>query len=171
MKLPASTTEPQVRQFLSLWKLEDDPLFLNYEDVGFGYERDFCHVSAKHVVEKRGGRRVHGWNLWQFDDPEGKSAPMIVGEFHSVWETPTRVIKDITPPKLGTRTLFVRDPSLAIQAAGDTQLLHSNRTNDSNFPLLFNGTPTDAEYFAIANNQPSLVAYYQKLGLPVTSML
>ncbi len=110
-----------------------DPVFLNYEDVGFGYEGDFCHVSAKHVVEKLGGRRIHGWSLWQFDDPEGKSAPMIVGDFHSVWENSAGIIKDITPPKLGTRILFVRDPTLAIQKADGVQLLHSNRTNDPNF--------------------------------------
>lgn len=170
MKLPDATTSPFVLEFLSRWNLENTT-FLDYEDMGLEYEADFCHVSAKHIVSQRGGKRVHGWSLWQFDDPAGKALPVIVGDFHSVWEAPDGMLKDITPPKIGGKTLFVPDPSLAIKASGNTQLLHNNRTNDPNFPRLWNGSPTSEEYFAVINDQPSLVAYCKKLGMKDTSML
>ena len=51
-KLPESTTDPQVVEFLNLWGLKD-PVYLDYTDIGEGYAPNFCHVSAKHVVAKQ----------------------------------------------------------------------------------------------------------------------
>ena len=166
MTLPASTTDPQVLEFLNLWGLKD-PVYLDYQDVGEGYGPDFCHVSVKHVAGKHGGRRVHGWALWLFGQG---TAALIVADFHSVWEKPDGTIVDVTPPKFGTRVLFVPDPALKIGRIGATQLLHNNRTNFREAPLLWNGSPTTEEYFGIPDDQPSLIEYCKRMGLSDTSM-
>ncbi len=161
-RLPVSATDLHVLEFLRLWNLQD-PVYLDYEDVGEGYEPNFCHVSAKHIVSKRGGRRIHGWALWQFGE-------VIVGDFHSVWETPDSIITDVTPPKVGARILFVRDPTLAISKVGNVQRLYNNRTNVTQAPRLWNGNLTGEDFFSVPDDQPSLVAYCEKLGLSDTLM-
>jgi hypothetical protein len=161
-----STTHPQVLEFLKLWSLKD-PVYLDYVDVAEGYAPDFCHVSAKHVAAKHGGRRIHGWALWQFSQ---NGVDLIVADFHSVWEKPDGTIVDVTPPKFGTRVLFVPDPALAIGRIGNAQQLHNNRTNFREAPRLRGGNQVDEEYFGIPDDQPSLVHYCKRLGLPDTSM-
>jgi hypothetical protein len=165
-KLPSSTTDPQVLEFLNLWGLKD-PIYVDYQDVGEGYAADFCHVSAKHVAAKHGGRRIHGWALWEFSQD---GATIVVADFHSVWKKPDGTIVDVTPPKFGTKVLFVPDPALKIGRIGTAQLLHNNRTNFREVPRLRDGNPIAEEYFGIPDNQPSLVQYCKRLGLPDTSM-
>jgi hypothetical protein len=165
--MPTSETDPDVMDFLKLWKLQN-PIYLDYTDVGEDYGSNFCHVSAKHIVSKRDGRRVHGWALWKYS--EGVVG-IVIGDFHSVWENSNGVLVDVTPPKVGKRILFVRDPSLAIGKVGNIQKLYNNRTNVPETPRLWNGAPTDNEFFDVPDDHPSLVVYCQKLGLADTSML
>jgi hypothetical protein len=157
--IPTSATDPGVTDFLMLWKLKD-PVYLDYTDVGEDYAPDFCHVSAKHRVLKHGGRRVHQGGV-----------DVVLGDFHSVWENPDGVLVDVTPPKAGKRTLFVRDPSLAIGREGNVQKRYNNRTNVPGAPRLWKGHPTGEEFFGVPDDRPDLVAYCEKLGLPDTSML
>jgi hypothetical protein len=171
--LPGSTTHPDVLEFLNLWGLRD-PVYLDYEDVGEGYAPNFCHVSAKHVASKRGGRRIHGWALWRFTQG---GVDVIVADFHSVWENPDGKIVDVTPPKAGDRVLFVPDPSLAIGRTNNIQKLYTNRTNVPDERTngqrglrLWGGNPTDDEFFDVPDDRPDLVGYCEKLGLPDTSM-
>lgn len=82
MELPGSGSDADVLEYLKLWNLSS-PVFVDFEDLGGGYEPKFCHVSSKHIVQQRGGRRIHGWALWRFR--QGSNA-VIVGDFHSVWE-------------------------------------------------------------------------------------
>ncbi|MBR1164629.1 hypothetical protein [Bradyrhizobium elkanii] len=96
---------------------------------------------------------------------------VIVGDFHSVSEDPDGVLVDVTPPKAGRRTLFVRDPSLTIGRQGNVQYLYNNRANVPDAPRLWQGQPTSQEFFGVPDDQPILVAYCNKLGLPDTSML
>jgi hypothetical protein len=166
MTLPASETHPDVLEFLNLWNLRD-PIYVDYQDVGEGYRPDFCHVSVKHVALNRGGRRIHGWALWQFSQG---GVDVIVADFHSVWETPDGVLVDVTLPKDGNKVLFVRDPELVITRVGNVQRLYNNRTNVPDAPRLWNGNPTGEEFFGMPDDQPSLVAYCAQLGLPNTSM-
>jgi hypothetical protein len=159
--LPATTSDPYVIEFLDLWNLKD-PIYLDYENNE--YAADFCHVSAKHMASKHGGRRVHGWALWLYDT-------IIVGDFHSVWEDEKSTLHDVTPPKIGKRILFVRDPTLTITRIDDVQLLYHNRTNFKGAPRLWNGDLIEEDCFGMPSNNPSLVAYCKTLGLPDTSML
>lgn len=169
-KLPASLDDPSVLEFLDLWELKD-PVFVEFKEVDNRYEPNFCHVSAKHAAQEKGGRRVHGWALWQYDDPAGLALPVIVGDFHSVWETPEGELIDVTPPKLGARVLFVPDPSLSIKSSDSVQMLYHNRTNVPDARRIFKGNPISDDCFSVPNDDPYLVAYCKKLGLPNTSML
>lgn len=164
--LPKSANHPEVLEFLRLWKLSN-PIYLDYQELDAGYAADFCHVSAKHIVLHRGGRRVHGWALWNFRE---NGVDIIVADFHSVWENPEGKLIDVTPPKLGTRVLFVPDPALKIGRNGNLQQLYNNRTSVAGAPRLWNGNPTNQEFFGIPDDHPSLVAYCARLGLPDTSM-
>jgi hypothetical protein len=164
---PSLPIHPGVVDFLQQWKLRD-PVYLDYTDVGENYEPNFCHVSAKHIALKLGGRRVHGWALWLYSQG---GVDIVMGDFHSVWEDANGTLVDVTPPKAATGTLFVRDPSLMITREGTVQKLYCNRTNVPDAPRLWEGQPTDEESFSVPDDQPSLVAYCKKLGLPDTSML
>ena len=58
--LPPSVSHASVDEFLTLWALKD-PIYLDYE--ANGYAGNFCHVSAKHMAQVKGGSRIHGWGL------------------------------------------------------------------------------------------------------------
>ena len=158
--LPSPNT-PEVSDFLRMWNLQN-PVFIDYTDMG--YEPNFCHVSAKDMVVKNQGQRVHGWALWQFYD-------VIVGDFHSVWKSAEGHLIDVTPPKNGMKILFVPDQNLVITKHGDLQYLYHNRTNVPEAPRLWSGSPTEEDQFAIPDNNQSLVDYCAKLGWTDTSMV
>lgn len=164
--LPEAADHPEVLEFLKIWRLKK-PVYVGYEDLGEGYGREFCHVSAKHAALHRGGRRVHGWALWNF---RKNDVDVIVGDFHSIWENPDGKLIDVTPPRAGDRVLFAPDASLKIGRDGNSQLLYCNRTSVAQAPRLWNGEPTDQEFFRIPDGQPSLVAYCERLKLPDISM-
>jgi len=161
--LPASKTDPLVIEFLKLWNL-NGPVYLKFQDVGYDYHPNFCHVSAKHMVLHHEGDRIHGWGLWQFRD-------VIVGDFHSVWKAPDGTLTDVTPPKVGSEILFVCDPALRITEIGGVQCLYHNRTNVAETPRLWMGAAIDEDTFGLPNDQPALITYCAKLGLRDTSML
>lgn len=163
MILPSSPTGVEVLDFLTMWRLKV-PVYVDYQDVGGSYAPDFCHVSVKHAVQQRGGCRIHGWALWQFSN-------VIVGDFHSVWETPSGTLVDVTPPKLGNRVLFVPDPSLSIKSDPRGELLYHNRTNVPRAPRIWGGDPIADDTFVMPLDNASLVAYCDQLGLPDTSMI
>lgn len=162
-ELPSSATDPHVLEFLALWGLPGAS-YVDYQDVGEGYQPNFCHVSAMHKASISGGRRVHGWSLLKYED-------VILGDFHSVWETPDGNLIDVTPPKVGLRTLFVRDPTLFIERRGEFQMLYHNRTNVAAAPRLWLGDPIADDRFAMPNQNPFLVAYCLSLGLADTIMV
>jgi hypothetical protein len=122
------------------------------------------------MVLKNGGSRIHGWALWLFEGGS-PAEDTIVGDFHSVWADAEGTLHDVTPPKMGNRILFIRDPALTITQTGDVQQLYNNRTDFEGAPRLRNGSFTVEDRFDISNNQPDLVKYCKHLGLPDTSML
>ncbi len=150
-----------VVDFLRCNGLTATPEFIPYEP--FGYEENYCHISTKHRVLTAGGKRVHGWALWEFQD-------LIIGEFHSIWERPDGTLIDVTPPKFGAnRVLFVRDPACAIEEANGAYLLHTDRTSWPELPFVFQGAPSEYSHWLLAPDHADLVRYCQVLGLPDTS--
>lgn len=164
--LPNLAIDPagsSVQDFLRYNRLTATPEFLAFEP--FGYEENYCHISAKHRVLNAGGKRIHGWALWEFQD-------LVIGEFHSVWERPDGAVVDITPPKFSaTKVLFVRDPTCAIEEDDGGYLLPTDRTSWPGLPHVFAGAPTDYSHWRLLPDNPDLIRYCRKLGLSDTSPL
>lgn len=112
--------------FSSIHKLPD-AVSLDFTEVNPLYAADHCHINAKDAAKFK-GKRVHGWALWEFYGPDFPT-PVIVGNFHSVWENEEGELIDVTPPKTGTKTLFVRDDSLSIKRITGSHELPFDRTN------------------------------------------
>ncbi|MBB5746610.1 hypothetical protein [Brevundimonas variabilis] len=111
---PAVPHSAEVRRVLGRLPNPQDALFLDFADVGAGYHGAACHMNAKHLAMSPGGRRVHGWAIWQY--PSFAQA-----EFHSVWEDLDGNLVDVTPHRNGqTKVMFVRDPSLVIERDPET---------------------------------------------------
>lgn len=123
--------EPLVTTFLEKYSLLGTPVYVDYSD--YGYDPSQCHLSAKHRAMKSGGRRVHGWALWQFE-------AQIDAEHHSVWETPDENLVDVTPPKFGgDRVLFVRDDAADIVEFDGTFIMWADRTTVPGISFVYRG--------------------------------
>lgn len=64
-----------------------------------------CHTNVDWHIQRHGGTNVYGWAIW--------SNPIwFEFEFHSVWQSPSGELVDITPDADGeTQRLFVIDPT------------------------------------------------------------
>ncbi|MEJ0058174.1 MAG: hypothetical protein WDM79_00585 [Terricaulis sp.] len=155
--------DPDVLAFLQNFGLSAAPVYVEFEDRG--YDPNFCHVSAKHAAQQHGGRRAHGWAIWQFTE-------LVIAEFHSVWENADGALVDVTPPKWNAKNiLFVEDLSLQITTAGGMQMLYTNRSSVPDLPYWWLGQPVPYERFGMPNNNVHLVRYCSQLGMVDTSML
>jgi hypothetical protein len=161
--VPADPGDPEVVAFLALHQLKGPAVHLIYAPGPYG--ADWCHVSAKHRAMTEGGRRVHGWALWDFDG-------IVVGDHHSVGEPCAGVLVDVTPPKYGeTRVLFVRDDSAVIDRDGDNFLIRTNPTSFQQTPFLWQGIETEFTHVPFPLSKPGLVVYCAVLGIDRATIL
>jgi hypothetical protein len=159
-----SLLDIRVQTFIRSFKLQAFQI-INYTPVNSKYKADFCHVSVKDAVMNGGGRRVHGWALWEFENH-------IVGNFHSVWEKPDGTLVDVTPPKVGNKVMFVPDGSLTITDDGTHHTLYQNRTSDPGTPYIDPfGKPAGHPQWILANSNVSLNEYCKSLGWTNASMV
>ncbi len=111
-----NATDADVALLCKLNGLSGVPILVTYQD--YGYLPAFCHISAKDIALKKGGRRVHGWYFWRVIDTDhttGESHSLMMAEHHSVWETEDGFLVDVTPPRHGANnTLFLRDDGATI---------------------------------------------------------
>jgi hypothetical protein len=70
-----------------------------------GARPSFCHANVALQVRRAGGKLRHGWTIWE------EPGQFLVAEFHSIWESPSGELVDITPHVDGERTImFLPDP-------------------------------------------------------------
>ena len=148
--IPTSLTDPAVVSFTNTFALTDLPVVLTYQCHGYG--PDWCHVSAKAHAMKHGGKRVHGWALWQFHNG-------LMGEFHSVWEDPTGTLVDVTPPKFGNQVMFVRDRVSDIYLINGVFAQPNDRMPPPHPPFWYNGQPTHEQVWGFLPTAKNFVAY------------
>lgn len=161
-RVPSAADDPEVQAFLKLQNLTGPAVFLNYADHGYG--PNWCHVSAKHKAITDGGRRVHGWALWAFKS-------VIVGDHHSVWQTPDNALVDVTPPKYGaSRILFVRDDAAILETDGENVYLLTNRSSVHGAEFLWNGSPSDYSHLPCPLTKPDLLEYSEQFDFPPSSI-
>jgi hypothetical protein len=113
---------------------------------------------------QNGGKRVHGWALWQF--PNG-----VMGDFHSVWEEPDKTLIDLTPPKNGKdQVLFVRDRVTDIYFINGVFALPTNRMSPPNAQHWWEGQETSNEVWGLPLENPHFVKYCAGLSFPVNEI-
>lgn len=154
--IPRSVTEPAVVHFMTAFSLNGPAVYVPYQD--YRYEPEFCHVSAKHHALQHGGRRVHGWSLVYM--PQG-----LMGEFHSIWETPDNTLVDVTPPRTGAgQVLFVADPTAEIFSMPGGFVLEANRLASATQPFWLGSSPCPGQTWGLSATTPSFLRYCQKIG-------
>ncbi len=91
---------------------------------------------------------------------------MIVGNFHSVWEDDEGKLFDVTPPKIGSKTLFVRDDSLSINRLKAAHDMPVDRTHDPANPFTHPVSGATVKKGAIYQlpDSTAITDYCHKLG-------
>jgi hypothetical protein len=68
----------------------------------------WCNIGVAERVKESGGHPVFGWAIWDWRQL------FLTAEFHTVWESPTEKLLDITPKPDGEKQIaFVPDNSFA----------------------------------------------------------
>lgn len=161
-QLPSSASAPDVVSFCTAFGFTDSPVYLPYHDAGYG--PDWCHVSAKHNAMNNGGKRVHGWALWQY--PSG-----VMGDFHSVWENSDGTLIDVTPSKFDqSQVLFVRDRITDIYFIQGVFTLPTNRMSPPSAPYWWNGSPTADQFWGLPPQNEHFDQYCKALAIPVNEL-
>jgi hypothetical protein len=164
--VPASPDDPSVVSFARKFGIRSTPVYLDY--TNFDYAPKMCHFSAKHRALTDGGKRIHGWALWQFGGT-------VVGDHHSVWEAPDGRLVDVTPPNYGAhRVLFVRDDSVRIEPDVNGNILFFTNwpsdTPDPQRPYLWNGVNSEFSNWPCSLDKKDMVEYCAVLEIPVTAV-
>lgn len=161
--LPPAADHPEVLRFQRLHGIPGPARFVDH--LAGPYDPDWCHVSAKHKASTEGGRRVHGWSLWLFGE-------VVVGDHHSVWQTPDGELVDVTPPKFDEdKVLFLRDDSATIEEEGGVVYLLTNRTSVPGAEFMWAGKPSEYSHYSVRLTDPGLSRYCERFGLPTTAIL
>lgn len=81
---------------------ESKPIYVNVEPESFA-EVNECFPAVEKKIEKDGGSRVLGWQIW-------KTKILIEAEFHAIWKSIGGKLIDITPKQIQfPRILFLSD--------------------------------------------------------------
>jgi hypothetical protein len=148
--MPPSLIDHAVIAFAKRFSLTDTAEVLTHQNQGYG--PDWCHVSAKAHAMRCGGRRVHGWALWQFHNG-------LMGDFHSVWEDKDGTLVDVTPPKFGNQVFFIRDRVAEIYLIDDVFAQPTNRMPPPAQPFWWQGKPISDKFWGFKRNAPSFLQY------------
>lgn len=98
------TITPEIVEFCKSIGCDSAPVYLPIKQVQ-GALPGRCHPNVQAMIDKHGGKAIYGWVVWGNKD-------WLETEFHSVYQTPTNELLDITPDPDGeTRRLFVVDPN------------------------------------------------------------
>jgi hypothetical protein len=160
--MPATLNDPSVADFIKAFGLTDPPVILPYQNHGYG--PDWCHVSAKAHALKHGGKRVHGWALWQF--PNG-----IMGNFHSVWEDLEGTLVDVTPPKFGAnQVMFVRDRQMDIYKERNVFCIQNNRMAPPNPTFWWLENPTEDQVWGLPPTNQHFANYCASLSFNMNDL-
>ncbi|MBY4638364.1 hypothetical protein K5P26_14565 [Sphingopyxis sp. XHP0097] len=155
-------TDPLLAEFSNRYQLKNAPEHLNFADRG--YPASQCHLSAKHCAMTNGGRRVHGWAVWKFDD-------FLLAEHHSVWDDGDQ-LADVTPPKFGgDRILFIRDDLSDLIQMGDVFVMWCDRSTLAQAPFLFNNRAQTEATFGLTPDNAAIASFCAQYGLNAADIL
>lgn len=113
----------------------------------------------------KGGRRVHGWAVWMFDE-------ILVGEHHSVWQNPDGALVDVTPPKFeADQILFIRDDAADLIEMERVYVMWADRTTIPGIPFGFQGNPHYEATWGMRPDNMNITAFCEKFGLSTSDIL
>jgi len=101
-----SITDIHLEQLLTKMKLQKSSGI--YIDVEPELDAEVleCIPNVRKKIKIDGGKEVLGWEIWKTDI-------LIEAEFHSVWQSPSGILKDITPKQIKVeKILFFPDKRL-----------------------------------------------------------
>lgn len=154
--------EPLLVIFSNRYGLQNAPLHVKFTD--YGYPASQCHLSAKHRARTYGGRRVHGWAVWKFED-------FLLAEHHSVWDDGEQLL-DVTPPKFGgDHILFIRDDVSDLVQMNDIFVMWCDRSTLAQGKFLFNNQPHHEPNFGLAPDNKVVTSFCEQYGLKATDLL
>lgn len=155
-------TDSLLVDFSNRYQLQNAPMHLTFTDRG--YPASQCHLSAKHCAMTYGGRRVHGWAVWKFDD-------FLLAEHHSVWDDGDQLL-DVTPPKFGgNHILFIRDDASDLIQMNGIFVMWCDRSTLAQAPFLFNNQAHQEATFGLAPDNAAITGFCAKYGLTPADML
>lgn len=106
---PPQTIEPYVADFARQVVESSGDIDLTYLNCTpiEGVPDSECFPIVEGHAERHGGKPVVGWAIWE------RPKVFIEAEFHAVWETSEKKLKDIAArSRRMPRILFLRDPNL-----------------------------------------------------------
>jgi len=68
------------------------PVYLPIKPESYA-EPLYCFPAVQEKIKRDGGQMILGWQIW-------KGNFLVEGEFHAVWESPTKGLVDITPKQV-----------------------------------------------------------------------
>lgn len=102
MTTPA-TVSPEIRTFCESLVSGSDAVYVEYVQYENALPND-CFDNVSRLAQKRGGRMLLGWTIWEWE------TVLLEAEWHAVWEDQEGGLHDATPKADGeTRVLFVPD--------------------------------------------------------------
>ncbi|MDB5123026.1 MAG: motif domain protein [Mucilaginibacter sp.] len=167
-------TDDNLSELIGLLKIDTVPSFIpvNLDSLS---EKNDCFDNVHAKVQRDGGERIVGWQLW-------KQPFMIEAEYHAIWRSPNGELVDITPKNIAIdKIMFVEDPNNPY----DGQQLDNIRLNTTNnllvddfialaqakFHLFSGGEKARMKMVSFSPNEQKILRYINGVMVGVESML
>lgn len=96
-----------INQVVTKLGLSDAPVYINIGRIADSQFNE-CFNNVAQMVEREGGERILGWQLWE-------NTFMIEAEMHAIWRTPENEYFDVTPKSIATpHIVFLADARLLL---------------------------------------------------------
>ncbi|MDP3877096.1 MAG: SEC-C domain-containing protein [Methylobacter sp.] len=152
MRVPTEVTE-EIKLLLSKISSKAEPVFVICSPSP-NAPRNECFPLVEAKIEKEGGERVLGWQIWQ-------GQLLVEAEFHAVWKTPAGEFLDITPKPFPVEQIFfVADPKTKYEG----KQINNIRINITGNPLVDEFISVHDAVFRIENKGKRALQYQLSLS-------
>jgi hypothetical protein len=159
-----SGTEPDISEIIRIHRLTGTPVLVPVSPCQ-NYQREQCHISAKHAELTNRGRRVHGWAFWTFN--QGTEDEITLAYYHSVLEDNDGVMIDVTPTTWpANHVLFINDSNATIKHVGNDLVFPATITPLPGAPFLdIKGTFCNYSTWTKSINSNDITSYCLTLAI------
>ena len=145
--MPATRTPLEITQavvdFCSIIQKGKMPEFLKVTPEKWT-DVNHCFYNVKEKCKANGGSIQYGWAIWEWP------TVMLEAEFHAVWESPDRRLKDISARNDGVeKVLFLKDQDRKFVFSIEGYRVDNKRKPFSNHPIIIEFIQLAKTKFAI----------------------